>query len=98
MADSSTKTTPTSKGKSSVEEPKRSLPVGHPQAGYVPPDLSFRDSAGLSEDEDEALEEQTKERDKLVAAVEEHEHKVATEEAEAAEKEAKEREKEAASK
>lgn len=80
MADTATKSeTKRKKG----EEQKLSLPIGHPQAGYVPPDLSFRDGAGENDEEAEALEEQVKERDKLVAAVEENEHKVATEENEA---------------
>src|SRR5215471_8066756 len=87
MADTATSTE--SKGKAAkkgkaAEETKLTLPTGHPQAGYVPPDLSFRDGAGESDEEQDALDEQIAERDELVAAVEEHEHEVATEEREAA--------------
>jgi len=87
MADPATKTEsskPTKSAKAAADEPKLTLPVGHPQAGYVPPDLSFRDSAGDSDEEQAALEEQIADRDELVEMVADHEHQVATEEREAA--------------
>jgi len=86
MADQATKTETKSKkaAKSSAEEPTLSLPAGHPEAGYYPPDLSFRDGAGESDEEQAALDEQIADRDDLVAAVEAHEHEIATAEREAA--------------
>ena len=94
MADTSTKTE-SKKTKSAEEEPQRSLPAGHPQAGYVGPDLSLRDGAGIQPEEDQqAYEEQVQEREDQVAAVAENEHRVAIEEEKAAEKAAKEASKE----
>jgi hypothetical protein len=61
-----------------AEERKLSLPVGHPQAGYVGPDLSFRDGAGeLAGDDKKAYDEQNKAREDELKAVQENENKVA---------------------
>jgi hypothetical protein len=63
---------------STTEEAKLSLPVGHPQAGYVGPDLSFRDGAGeLSGEDKKAYDEQNKAREDELKAVQENENKVA---------------------
>jgi hypothetical protein len=76
----------------SGEQPLRKLPVGHPKAGYVGPDLSFRDSAGTLPDEDEQVyEDAVAEREDLVAKIAEAEDAAAKEEeaeAEAAAEEA----------
>jgi hypothetical protein len=39
--------TPTTKDNKKREEPKATLPVGHPKAGYVRPDLSTHDPNGI---------------------------------------------------
>ena|SRR5215831_3213333 len=87
MSESSTKTETKESKKAAkaaaAEEPKLTLPIGHPQAGYVPPDLSYRSGAGTSDEEEAGLEEQIAARDELVAAVEEHEDQVAHEERDA---------------
>lgn len=60
------------------------LPVGHPEAGYVGPDLSFTDGVGtLPPEEQEARDEAQAARDEEVEAVAQHEHEVATAEREA---------------
>lgn len=70
----------------SEEEPSASLPVGHPQAGYVSPDLSFHDSTGILPDEEKEWHEtRNKAREESVEAVEEGETKAAEELAEATE-------------
>src|SRR5262245_43139344 len=83
----------TTKGAVMAEEVKESLPVGHAQAGYVEPDLSFQEGTGTAipdvekawhEDRDEARQE-------TADAVAEHEDKIVKaerKEAEKAEKEA----------
>ena len=72
-----------------TEEPKLKLPSGHPQAGYVSPDRSFRDAGGILPEEDQkAIDEANEAREAEVAAVIEAEHKVVTEEKKAAEGEA----------
>lgn len=88
--------------KEQAAEPKQSLPAGHPQAGYVSPDLSLLDGRGPWEEpeaEDRPLtrEENIAAREGEVKAVAEAEDKVAKEEAKAAEEEAKAREKAAVS-
>ena len=83
MSDSTTKTETKKAKAAKADEPKLTLPAGHPEAGYYPPDLSYRSGAGTSDEEEAGLEEQIADRDELVAAVEEHEHEVATAEREA---------------
>ena len=71
-----------------TEEPKLTLPSGHPQAGYVSPDLSYSDGAGtLPAEEQEVIDERQEERDADAEAVAANEHKVATDEAKAKEAE-----------
>ena len=73
-----------------TEEPKQTLPSGHPQAGYVSPDLSYREGVGtLPPEEQEAHDERDEERAAEVEAVEANEDKVAKEEAKAKETEVK---------
>lgn len=77
---------PTSK---TTEEPKATLPVGHPAAGYVSPDLSAHDGTGTIPDvEKEWHEERNDARDAEVEAVNDAEDKAAKEEREAQAKEA----------
>ncbi len=67
------------------EEPKQTLPAGHPQAGYLSPDTSLEDGVGLRpEVEQKRVDEANEAREKEAEAIVEHEHKVATEEQEAA--------------
>lgn len=69
MAPSTTKT----------DEPKLTLPVGHPQAGYTTADLSYHEGTGTLPDEEiEVHEERNAAREEEVEAVAENEHKVAT--------------------
>jgi hypothetical protein len=75
-----------------AEAPKQELPVNHPQAGYVSPDLSLNDGNQILPDEEPPEEEKplTREerieaREAEVKAVAEHEDKVAKAEAEEAE-------------
>lgn len=73
----------------STEERKLTLPVGHPQAGYVSPDLSYREGAGtLPDEEQEAHDERDEAREAEVEAVAAHEDEVAKAEAAPAEEEA----------
>lgn len=82
--------------RSTPEEPKLTLPVGHPQAGYVEPDLSYHEGTGTLPDEEiEIHEERNAKREEEAQAVAENEHKVATEEIKAREEAAKEAEKKA---
>jgi hypothetical protein len=75
------------------EEPKLTLPAGHPQAGYVSPDLSFHDGTGTLPDEElDWHEERNAAQEAEAKAVAENEDKVAKEEAKAAEEAAKEAE------
>lgn len=77
---------PTSK---QTEEPKQTLPVGHPRASYVSPDLSRHEGTGTLPDEEIEWHEQRNEaREEEVKAAEESETKAAKEEREASEKEA----------
>lgn len=67
----------------SKEAPKRTLPAGHPQAGYVSPDLSFQDSTGVLPDEEQEFHDERDEaREEEAKAVAEAEDKAATAEAE----------------
>jgi hypothetical protein len=71
---------PTSK---TTEEPKATLPVGHPQAGYVAADLSFTDGVGTLPDiEQEWNDDRDETRGADAEAVADHEDRVAKEEAE----------------
>jgi hypothetical protein len=82
MSPTSTKTT---------DEPKQTLPAGHPQAGYVSPDLSTHEGTGTLPDAEKAWhEERNDARDEEVQTVAEAEDKAAKEEAEAKTKEAEE--------
>lgn len=65
-----------------VEEPKLTLPVGHPEAGYVAPDLSYQEAAGtLPPEEQEWNEERDEAQQADAEAVAEHEDAVAKAEA-----------------
>lgn len=69
------------------EEPKETLPPGHPQAGYVRPDGSFSDGAGtLPDSEKEWNEARDKARDEEAEAIAEHEDEAAKQEREDQEK------------
>ena len=85
---------------SKSEERKLTLPSGHPEAGYLSPDLSGTDGVTTipPEPEPEERDKRTKEeRDKATAdanqAVLDHEDEVARKEAAEAEAEAKKRDK-----
>jgi hypothetical protein len=66
-----------------TEEPKRTLPVGHPQAGYVEPDLSYHEGTGTLPDEEiEFHEARNEAREAEVQAVAENEDAVAKAEVE----------------
>ena len=68
------------------EEPKLTLPTGHPSAGYVGPDLSFSDGAGtLPEEEQKAVDERDEAQKKDAEAVANAEHEAATKEQKAGE-------------
>ena len=72
-----------------TEEAKLTLPVGHPQAGYVEPDLSYHEGTGTLPDEEiEIHEERNAAREEEAQAVAENEDKVAREEIAARDKEA----------
>jgi hypothetical protein len=72
-------------GMSSTAEEKRSLPTGHPEAGYLSPDKSFTDGAGtFPPEEQEERDEREKAREAEVKAIEDHEDEVARREAEEA--------------
>ncbi|HSV08529.1 MAG TPA: hypothetical protein VLI07_18580 [Candidatus Binatus sp.] len=65
-------------GKTTKDEPKLKLPAGHPQAGYVGPDLSLQDGVGtLPDDAQKEIDEANADREDEVAAVEDAEHKAA---------------------
>lgn len=71
------------------EEPKRTLSTGHPEAGYVSPDLSTHEGTGtLPPEEVEWHEARNDAREEEVEAVTENEDKVARDEQKEAEKEA----------
>lgn len=71
------------------DEPRLTLPAGHPQAGYLSPDLSFVDSPMLEDDETaEAREEANEARTAEVEAIAAHEHEVASAELKAVEERA----------
>ena len=79
------------------EERKLTLPSGHPQAGYVSPDLSGMDGVGTLPDEEQKIhDERDDAREAEVEAVAEHEDKVAREEIKAREDAEKAAEKSAA--
>ena len=64
--------------KAKKEEPKLKLPVGHPSAGYVGPDLSLQDGVGtLPAEAQKEFDDAVADREDEVAAVEEAEHQVA---------------------
>jgi hypothetical protein len=73
------------------EEKKLPLPSGHPQAGYLSPDLSGTDGVTVVPEPDEVVEKKLskEERQQVVAdanqAVIDHENEVAREDAKAAE-------------
>lgn len=68
------------------EEPKQTLPVGHPQAGYTTADLSFQDGVGaLPPEEQEWHDNRDDAQADEAEAVAENEDKVAKAEAKAAE-------------
>ena len=70
------------------------LPVNHPRAGYVSPDLSFRTKSGPIPDEEQKWhDEREKRREKEIEQVEKAEEKAVKEEQEEREKEAEERQK-----
>jgi hypothetical protein len=74
-----------------AKEEKQSLPIGHPQAAYISPDLSLQDGVGtLPDEEQEAHDEQVEAQQAEAEAAAEHEDKVAK--AEAQEAEAKDKE------
>jgi len=86
-----TKATSASSSSSTEEEPKLTLPIGHPQAGYVSPDLSYSEGTGiLPDDEKKEREERQKAYDEEVKAVADAEHKAAKAEQDAKAKEAAE--------
>jgi hypothetical protein len=76
--------------KAKEEEQKLSLPVNHPKAGYLSPDLSLIDGREPPNEEDveeekpQTREERIEAREAEAEAVAEAEHKAATEEQEAA--------------
>lgn len=73
MSSKSTRST-----KEGEEYQKQTLPVGHPQAGYYGPDLSFIDSNGtLSPEEQDWHVARNDQHNAEVSAVEEHEDRVA---------------------
>jgi len=75
------------------EETKRSLPVGHPQAGYPSPAHDgVLDTGTVPDAEQEWYDERVKASEEQNKAVAENEDKVAKEEAEAAEEKVKEEE------
>jgi hypothetical protein len=83
------------KGKEKKER-KRTLPAGHPRAGYVSPDLSFVDGVEtFSDEEQEARDEMIAEHEEEVEAVEDAEDEAAKEEEEEKAKEQEEAEKSA---
>lgn len=66
------------------EEPKQTLPGGHPQAGYVGPDHFVAGSHSSTSPEDQAwYDDQLAAHEAEVEAVAAHEHAVATAEGEA---------------
>jgi hypothetical protein len=69
--------------KATKEEPKRKLPVGHPRAGYVAPDLSYQEDTGTLPDvEQQWHDERDEARDKEVEKIAAEEDKAAKEEEE----------------
>lgn len=90
-----------SPSKTKDDERKLTLPVGHPQAGYVEPDLSYHEGTGILPDEELAFHEARNEaREEELETVAENEHRAATEEIEAREestKKARERQEKVAS-
>jgi hypothetical protein len=70
-----------------TDEDKATLPVGHPQAGYVSPDGSFSDNAGIPPDKEKEWNEQRDQaHEDEVEAVADAEDKAVKEEQEAQEK------------
>ena len=71
------------------EEPKLTLPPGHPNAGYVEPDLSLQDGTGTLPDDLQAWHDKRDEtRQESVDAVAEAEDKTARDELKRQEEEA----------
>jgi hypothetical protein len=78
---------------STEEEPTQTLPVGHPQAGYVRSDLSEHvDTGTLPDEEKEWHEKRNQEREDQLEQVEKSEDEAAKEEQEERERQAKEAE------
>lgn len=74
--------------KTKTDEPKQTLPPGHPQAGYVSPDLSTHEGTGKLPPEEVAWHEARNDaHDEEVERVEAAEDKAAKEEAERTTKE-----------
>lgn len=73
---------------SKQEEPKLTLPAGHPKASYVGPDLSFREDPNpiLPEESQKAYDELVAAHEKELADAAEAEDKAAKEEADEREK------------
>ena len=72
--------------KATQEEPKLSLPTGHPQAGYTAPDLSGHAGTGAIPDaEKEWHVDRNQAQQDEADAIADAEHKAATEEQKAAE-------------
>lgn len=66
------------KPEETAPEDLQSLPAGHPEAGYVTPDLSYTDSVGkVPAEEQKARDEQTAAQQAEAEAVAKHEHEVA---------------------
>jgi predicted aminopeptidase len=64
------------------EEPKLTLPAGHPQAGYLSPDLSFSDgfNGAVDDETSDAWDEMIAAREEEAQTIAENEDKVAREE------------------
>lgn len=74
-----------------TDEEKATLPVGHPEAGYVSPDLSYSDGAGtLPDSEKQWNAARDKAHDEEVEAVADAEDKAVKEQKKAEEKAAAE--------
>jgi hypothetical protein len=77
--------------KSKDDEPKLTLPAGHPQAGYLSPDVSFQDgfNGAVDDETSDAWDEMIAAREDEAQAIAENEDKVAREEQKALEERAK---------
>lgn len=87
MAGSKTKSKKDDSDLTQDDEALGSLPVGHPRAGYVEPDLSFHDGTGqLPDIEKEWHQRRNERREEDVENVRDNEEKVALEEQEETQK------------